>query len=376
MGAEWCLHRHYAILCLTHLYGGARTLSNNAPFSPTEAATEARDAANARPNAPAEPLEARGPPGAAEDRDPFLAALGERARALRVRQGLTRKALARLTGVSERHLANLEYGVGNASILVLLQVAQALQCSLAELIGDLTTQSPEWLMLREMLGNRDEATLRRVRVAASELILGGPLRSEEAPARSSRIALIGLRGAGKSTLGRMLAEDLDFPFVELSREIEKLAGCSISEILGLYGQNAYRRYERRALEEAIEAYPQAVIATAGGLVSDVGSFNLILRRCTTVWLMADPEDHMSRVMAQGDLRPMAASREAMEDLKSILASRAAFYSKADRRVDTSAQAASGDLPDPAGRGARGDRSSCQVTRPRRLARELIAHYDA
>ena len=109
----------------------------------------------------------------------------------------------------------------------------------------------------------------------------------------------------------MLADDLNFPFVELSREIETLAGCSISEILGLYGQNAYRRYERRALEEAIEAYPEAVIATAGGLVSDLGSFNLLLRRCTTVWLMANPEDHMSRVLAQGDLRPMAASREAM-----------------------------------------------------------------
>jgi XRE family aerobic/anaerobic benzoate catabolism transcriptional regulator len=234
-------------------------------------------------------------------------------------------------------LANLEYGVGNASILVLLQVAQALQCSLAELVGDLTTQSPEWLMLREALGGCDEGTLRRVRLAAIELVGGGAPRNDEAPVRSSRIALIGLRGAGKSTLGRMLAEDLDFPFVELSREIEKLAGCSISEVLGLYGQNAYRRYERRALEDAIDAYPQAVIATAGGLVSDLASFNLLLRRCTTVWLMADPEDHMSRVMAQGDLRPMAASREAMDDLKSILAGRAAFYSKADMRLDTSAQ---------------------------------------
>ena len=179
--------------------------------------------------------------------------------------------------------------------------------------------------------------MRRVRLAAMELVGGGAPRNDEAPVRSSRIALIGLRGAGKSTLGRMLAEDLDFPFVELSREIEKLAGCSISEILGLYGQNAYRRYERRALEDAIEAYPEAVIATAGGLVSDLVSFNLLLRRCTTVWLMADPEDHMSRVMAQGDLRPMAASREAMDDLKSILAGRAAFYSKADMRLDTSAQ---------------------------------------
>jgi XRE family aerobic/anaerobic benzoate catabolism transcriptional regulator len=309
-------------------------LSNNAPFSPTEATIEALDAAgeNAPRTAPADRIDALAP---AEGKEPFLAALGERAKALRMRRGLTRKALARLTGVSERHLANLEYGVGNASILVLLQVAQALQCSLAELVGDVTTQSPEWHMLREMLTDRDEGTLRRVRLAALELIGAGP--DEEAPTRSSRIALIGLRGAGKSTLGRLLAEDLDFPFVELSREIEKLAGCSISEILGLYGQNAYRRYERRALEDAFEAHPEAVIATAGGLVSDVGSFNLLLRCCTTVWLTADPEDHMSRVMAQGDLRPMAASREAMDDLKSILISRAAFYSKADMRIDTSAQ---------------------------------------
>jgi XRE family transcriptional regulator, aerobic/anaerobic benzoate catabolism transcriptional regulator len=270
-------------------------------------------------------------------KEPFLAALGERVRALRARRGLTRKGLARATGVSERHLANLEYGVGNASILILLNVTRALQCSLAEVLGDVTTRSPEWLMLREMLSDRDEATLRRVRVAASELLGATPPRSDEAPARSRRIALIGLRGAGKSTLGRMLAEDLEFPFVELSREIEKLAGCSISEILGLYGQNAYRRYERRALEEAIDAHPEAVIATAGGLVSDLGSFNLLLRRCISVWLKADPEDHMGRVAAQGDLRPMAASREAMEDLKSILAGRAAFYSKADIHIDTSAQ---------------------------------------
>ena len=308
-------------------------MSNNASFSPIEATREALGAAE---NAP--PLDRVDAPAPAEAREPFLAALGERARALRERRGLTRKALARLTGVSERHLANLEYGVGNASILVLLQVAQALQCSLAELVGDVTTQSSEWLMLREILGDRDEATLRRVRLAALDLIGSGLARNEEtAPTRSPRIALIGLRGAGKSTLGRMLAEDLGFPFVELSREIEKLAGCSISEVLGLYGQNAYRRYERRALEDAIEAHPEAVIATAGGLVSDLVSFNLLLRRCTTVWLTANPEDHMSRVMAQGDLRPMSASREAMDDLKSILVSRAAFYSKADMQVDTSAQ---------------------------------------
>ncbi len=270
-------------------------------------------------------------------KEPFLIGLGERVRALRARRGMTRKALAVATDVSERHLANLEYGVGNASILVLLQVTQALQCSFAELLGDPTTQSPEGLLLRDLLESRDEATLRRVRIAVSEMLGTRAGADKDAPGRSSRIALIGLRGAGKSTLGRMLAEDLDFPFVELSREIEKLAGFSTAEILGLYGQNAYRRYERRALEEAIGNYPEAVIATAGGMASDLMSFNLLLQRCTTVWLRAAPEDHMGRVMAQGDMRPMAASAEAMEDLKSILASRSAFYSKAELQVDTSAQ---------------------------------------
>jgi XRE family aerobic/anaerobic benzoate catabolism transcriptional regulator len=321
-------------------------LSNDLTPSPAQAEAVAPRAAGEISLAKSAPEKTEGENGAAAPaaietadgrKEPFLAALGERVRALRTRRGFTRKALSRATGVSERHLANLEYGVGNASILILLNVSQALQCSLAEILGDVTTRSPEWLLLREMLSDRDEATVRRVRIAASELLGAAAPRSEEAPARSSRIALIGLRGAGKSTLGRMLAEDLDFPFVELSREIEKLAGCSISEILGLYGQNAYRRYERRALEVAIDAYPEAVIATAGGLVSDLGSFNLLLRRCTSIWLKADPEDHMNRVAAQGDLRPMAASREAMEDLKSILAGRAAYYSKADMHVDTSAQ---------------------------------------
>jgi XRE family transcriptional regulator, aerobic/anaerobic benzoate catabolism transcriptional regulator len=195
-----------------------------------------------------------------------------------------------------------------------------------------TTMTPEWLLLRELLDSRDEATLRRVRVMVGELLGTGGGNA----ARSPRIALIGLRGAGKSTLGRMLADDLGFPFVELSREIEKFAGCGIAEIQALYGMNAYRRYERRALEEAIQIYPEAVIATPGGLVSDPATFNLLLAHCTTVWLQAEPEDHMRRVAAQGDMRPMAASREAMEDLKGILAGRAAFYSKAEFQLDTSA----------------------------------------
>lgn len=268
-----------------------------------------------------------------EGKHAFLLALGERVRSVRARRGMTRKAVALAADISERHLANLEYGEGNASILVLLQVAGALQCSLAEMIGDVTTSSPEWLLIRELLEGSDEATLHRVRLAIGEALgTGGSLA-----AGSSRIALVGLRGAGKTTLGAMLARDLGFPFVELSREIEQFASCSLSEIQALYGMNAYRRYERRALEEAIQIYPEVVIATPGGLVSDPASFNQLLSHCTTVWLKADPEDHMRRVQAQGDMRPMAASREAMEDLKGILAGRAAFYSKAQYKVDTSAQ---------------------------------------
>ena len=264
-------------------------------------------------------------------RSPLLEALGERVRNLRSRKGMTRRAVAVAADVSERHLANLEYGTGNVSVLVLLQVANALQCSLAELLGDVTTTSPEWLLIRELLSKRSEADLRRARVQLSDMFGEGGNAQE----RKNRIALIGLRGAGKTSLGQRLAQDLGFPFIELSREIEQFAGCQISEIHNLYGANAYRRYERRALEEAIQIYPEVVIATPGGLVSDSANFNLLLSHCTTVWLQADPADHMGRVAAQGDMRPMAASKEAMEDLKRILEGRSAFYSKADLAINTS-----------------------------------------
>lgn len=284
---------------------------------------ERADAVLTAPADPALPAE--------EAKNPLLVALGERVRNLRARRGLTRKAVAQAAEVSERHLANLEYGIGNASILVLQQVATALQCSLAELVGDVTTSSPEWLLIRELLERRDEADLRRARIALGELL--GTAAGD--PARNRRIALVGLRGAGKSTLGQMLADDLEVPFIELSREIEKLAGCSVREIHDLYGTNAYRRYERRALEETVQIYNEVVIATPGGIVSDPATFNQLLAHCTTVWLQAAPEEHMGRVAAQGDTRPMAASKEAMDDLRRILAGRAAFYSKADLSVDTS-----------------------------------------
>ncbi len=233
-----------------------------------------------------------------DEKHPYLVTLGARVRGLRARRGLTRKAAAARAQVSERHWANLESGTGNASILVLLQVAKALQCGLITLL-------------------------------------------EEAPAsgslRRQHIALIGLRGAGKSSLGQRLAQELGYVFIELSRVIESLAGCNISEIHGLYGPQAYRRYERRALEDSLAQHPHAVLATPGGLVSEEATFNVLLAQCFTIWLQATPEDHMARVLAQGDTRPMASSNEAMQDLRRILSSRSPFYAKADLHVDTSLQ---------------------------------------
>jgi XRE family transcriptional regulator, aerobic/anaerobic benzoate catabolism transcriptional regulator len=266
----------------------------------------------------------------AADETGFLQSLGERVRGLRARRGLTRKGLSAASKVSERHLANLETGVGNASILVLRQIAGALDMPLAALLGDATTASPEWLMIREILHGRNEDELRSARVALSTAF------GQSAPVRGRQhIALIGLRGAGKSTLGRMLADALKFPFIEINTEIERVAGCSVPEIHNLLGPSAYRRYERRALEETIAAAPNAVIATPGGIIADPATFNVLLGQCTTVWLKASPAEHMQRVLDQGDMRPMQGNREAMDDLKRILDTRAAFYGKADIIFDTS-----------------------------------------
>ena len=218
---------------------------------------------------------------------------------------MTRKALALAADVSERHLANLEYGIGNASILVLQQVAQALQCSLAELVGDVDDVVAR--MAADPRAAASAATSRRCAARAwRSASCSAPAAATPARAAAHRAD----RPARRRQVDARAAcwpRTSAFPFVELSREIEQFAGCSIREIQALYGTNAYRRYERRALEEAIQIYPEAVIATPGGLVSEPATFNLLLAHCTTVWLQADPEEHMQRVVAQGDLRPMAAS---------------------------------------------------------------------
>lgn len=272
-------------------------------------------------------------PKAGEDGlDPMLAAIGERVKAVRARKGMPRRVLATTADVSERHIANLETGVGNVTVRVLRQIAQALECPIAELLGDETTANPEWLLIRQMLHNRPEDDLRRARMVLADLF---DAAAADDGRRIDRIALIGLRGAGKSTLGRALAEALGRPFVELGAEITRLAGCTPTEIQNLYGPSGYRRYENAALNDVIEAHAAFVLATPGGIVSDANSYSLLMSRCFTIWLRAQPHEHMERVLAQGDLRPMAGNREAMQDLKSILASRTPFYAKADLAFDTS-----------------------------------------
>ncbi|MGH8714063.1 MAG: helix-turn-helix transcriptional regulator [Casimicrobiaceae bacterium] len=267
-------------------------------------------------------------PGRAADRA-YLAAIGDRVREIRARRGMSRRILARDSGVSERYLASLESGRGNISILLLQQIAQAMDVPVEQLARRGVEPPVEVALLTHWLSRLTAPEIRR----ASDLLrreFGSGVRE-----RRRRIALIGLRGAGKTTLGTMLAARRRLPFIELDREIELVAGASLAELFLLYGQAAYRRHERRALEALLLRDETMVIATGGSLVSEPETFDLLLSSCLVIWLKARPEEHMDRVVAQGDQRPMAGNGEAMEDLKRILAGRELLYRKADAIVDTS-----------------------------------------
>jgi XRE family aerobic/anaerobic benzoate catabolism transcriptional regulator len=259
----------------------------------------------------------------------YLNLLGDRIREARARRGMTRKILARDSKVSERYLAQLEAGHGNISIMLLRQIAHAMGLPLGDLVREEPDRPIELTLLIQTLSRLPAKNLAQARKLLAETF-GAAVKSE----RRHRIALIGLRGAGKSTLGARLAKELGVPFIELDREIERESGTSLAEVFDLYGQGAYRRYERRALEGIIERHDRAVVATGGSIVSEPGTFDLLLAACYTVWLTAAPEEHMGRVVAQGDYRPMAENDEAMEDLRRILIGRTALYSKADATVDT------------------------------------------
>jgi len=232
---------------------------------------------------------------AAQQESAYLARLGERVRAWRTASGTTRKTLAAASGVSERYLAQLESGRGNISVLLLRKIAHAMGVAIDSLV-------------------REEDAL---------------------PQAAARIALLGLRGAGKSTLGKKLAESLGVPFVELDREVEKEAGARLGEVFAMYGQDAFRRFERRALERVLGQYERAVIAAGGSLVTDPGTYQVLRERCRCIWLKASPEEHMSRVIAQGDMRPFKGRSAALGEIEKLLQDRERLYGRADATVLTS-----------------------------------------
>jgi XRE family transcriptional regulator, aerobic/anaerobic benzoate catabolism transcriptional regulator len=261
----------------------------------------------------------------------FLVFLGKRVRQVRNRRGMTRKMVAREADVSERHLAQLEAGEGNVSIVLLRRIAMALNVSLVELFAPEVEDPVEKRLIQRFLETLPAHRLEEVVQRLTRDF------SQEEKMRRLRIALIGLRGAGKSTLGSKLSQELSVPFIELDRDIEKEAGIPLDEIFSLYGQSGYRRIERRTLDRVLQEHDRAIISVGGGVVSEKDTYDLLLSRCYTVWLKARPEEHMSRVIAQGDFRAMAENDEAMEDLRRILEAREPLYRKADLHFDTSGE---------------------------------------
>ena len=279
-----------------------------------------------------------------ESSDPesgFLDQLGQRVRTMRALRGMSRKVLAKVSGISERYIAQLESGKGNVSIVLLRRVSNAMGAHLEDLIPA-TDPAPDWPVIRDLLRKATPS-----QIAQAKDVLAGHGAAAHRAAFSG-IALIGLRGAGKSTLGKILAKKIGWNFVELNKEIEAQNGLSVAEIIALYGQEGFRRMEQAALAQLLARKELMVLATGGGIVSEPLTFDLILKSFYTIWLKAEPEEHMARVRRQGDLRPMADDRSAMAELRNILKSREPLYARANAVVDTaglSVEAAAARLSD-------------------------------
>ena len=271
--------------------------------------------------------EARAKPTPSSSPDAYLHRLGARVRTLRHQRGITRKALAQHAKISERYLAQLEAGLGNCSIVLLRRIARAIGLPVTQLVQEGTEPPLDLVLLSQFLERLPPDMLGEARKLVTE-------HFSSATEDRRRVALIGLRGGGKSTLGRLLAERLDVPFIELDREIERRSGATLSEIFDMFGQETFRRAEREALDEVLRRHPHFVVATSGSIVTEPGTLELLLASCFTVWVRAEPEEHMKRVMAQGDMRPMANNARAMEDLVSILKSREPLYAKAEAVLAT------------------------------------------
>jgi XRE family aerobic/anaerobic benzoate catabolism transcriptional regulator len=264
------------------------------------------------------------------DEQEFLAALGRRVRHMRALRGMSRRVLARVSGISERYIAQLESGKGNVSIKLLRRVAAGMGTRVEDLVVD-EAAPPDWPIIRDLLRAASSAQIAHAR----EILSGAAPAVAGEIARTDRVALIGLRGAGKSTLGRIAAEQLGRAFIELDKEIERAHGLSTAEILALYGQEGFRRREQAMLRELTVRSGAMIVATGGGIVAEPLTFDLLLASFHTIWLKAAPGEHMARVRQQGDLRPMADDPTAMQELRAILTSREPLYARAHATVDTS-----------------------------------------
>jgi XRE family aerobic/anaerobic benzoate catabolism transcriptional regulator len=266
--------------------------------------------------------------GAAPADEAYLRRVGERVRLGRARRGMSRKVLSRASGVSERYLAELERGAGNASLLVLRQIAQALSIEASALVSDEPEPPLDLTLAMHQLQRLPPAELAEARELIAQRFGKAEVRAH------GRVALVGLRGAGKTTLGQLAADALSVPFIELDREIERACGMELPEIFAAHGQAMFRELERQCLLTVVQRYERAVIATGGSLVTEPATYDLLLSTCFVVWLKATPDQHMGRVIDQGDLRPMSDNPQAMDDLRAILESRTALYAKAGAEVNT------------------------------------------
>jgi XRE family transcriptional regulator, aerobic/anaerobic benzoate catabolism transcriptional regulator len=268
----------------------------------------------------------------------YLNRLGERVRRLRNQRGMTRKALAQHADVSERYLAQLESGDGNVSIVLLRRIAHAIGVQLPQLVSEASDPPLDAVLFTQFIDRLPPPAIKEAR----DLVMRH-FGAASTSARRSRVALIGLRCGGKSTVGRLLARQRGVPFIELDHEIEQITGTSLGEIFELFGQETFRRAEREALGRVLAQHPQFVMATSGSIVTEPATLELLLSSCFTVWMRAAPDAHMARVVAQGDLRPMTSNPRAMDDLVSILHSREPLYAKADATLDTNGRTAEQSL---------------------------------
>jgi XRE family aerobic/anaerobic benzoate catabolism transcriptional regulator len=267
----------------------------------------------------------------------FLALVGQRVREARQSAGLSRRALSDMSDVSQRYLANLEAGIGNISIGLLKRIADALDTPVEGFVAVGPTEPGEPKDIAALFHRANPETRQRVLDLLQTVCPVAP--------KGQRVALIGLRGAGKSTLGRLSAARLGVPFVELNQDIQRTTGMPVTEIMALYGQEGYRRLERQVVETRAGSADALIMAVAGGIVSEPETFQFLLAHYHTVWLKAKPDEHMMRVQEQGDTRPMAGFPEAMQSLKSILASREALYAQSDAALDTSGRSVDQSLTD-------------------------------